>query len=147
MYCKIATLEDIPDLCILLQQLFSQEAEFESDTKIQADALKMIIDNKSTGEIFIILKEEKIVGMVNLLYTISTALGSKVAILEDMILDKNYRGQNLGTTLIDFALATAKESGCKRVTLLTDEDNTQAHKFYENKGFEKSSMVPFKMIL
>ncbi|NQY93553.1 MAG: GNAT family N-acetyltransferase, partial [Campylobacteraceae bacterium] len=103
MYCKIATLEDIPDLCILLQQLFSQEAEFESDTKIQADALKMIIDNKSTGEIFIILKEEKIVGMVNFLYTISTALGSKVAILEDMILDKNYRGQNLGTTLIDFA--------------------------------------------
>ena len=147
MYCKIATLEDIPDLCILLQQLFSQEAEFESDTKIQADALKMIIDNKSTGEIFIILKEEKIVGMVNFLYTISTALGSKVAILEDMILDKNCRGQNLGTTLIDFALATAKESGCKRVTLLTDEDNTQAHKFYENKGFEKSSMVPFKMIL
>ncbi|NQY93466.1 MAG: GNAT family N-acetyltransferase, partial [Campylobacteraceae bacterium] len=89
----------------------------------------------------------KIVGMVNFLYTISTALGSKVAILEDMILDKNCRGQNLGTTLIDFALATAKESGCKRVTLLTDEDNTQAHKFYENKGFEKSSMVPFKMIL
>jgi len=33
------------------------------------------------------------------------------------------------------------------VTLLTDEDNTYAHRFYQNKGFEKSSMVPFKLIL
>ncbi len=147
MYCKVAQVQDIPTLCILLQQLFSQEAEFVPDTEVQTHALKMIIENKNVGEIFIILKEEKIVGMVNFLYTISTALGTKVAILEDMILEKNYRGQNLGTTLIDFALAKVKENGCRRVTLLTDEDNTYAHKFYQNKGFEKSSMVPFKLIL
>ena len=147
MYCKIAKVEDIPTLSILLQQLFSQEAEFTPDIKVQTQALKMIIENKNVGEIFIILKEEKIVGMVNVLYTISTALGTKVGILEDMILDKNYRGQHLGTTLIDFALAKVKENGCKRVTLLTDEHNTPAHKFYEKKGFLKSSMVPFKLIL
>ncbi len=147
MYCKVAQVEEIPALCILLQQLFSQEAEFTPDTKVQTHALKMIIVNKNVGEIFIILKEEKIVGMVNFLYTISTALGAKVAILEDMILDKNHRGQHLGSTLIDFALARIKENGCKRVTLLTDEDNSYAHRFYQNKGFEKSSMVPFKLIL
>jgi len=147
MYCKIATVEDIPFLCILLNQLFSQEAEFVPDSKLQTLALKKIIEEHSVGEIFVITKDDRIVGMVNFLYTISTALGTKVALLEDMILDKNCRGQNLGTKLIEFALLRAKENGCKRVTLLTDDDNIKAHKFYVNQGFQKSSMVPFKIEL
>jgi len=147
MYCKTATTKDISSLCILLQQLFSQESEFIPDSKLQTIALKKIIENESIGNVFIILKEEKIVGMVNMLYTISTALGGKVAILEDMVLDEHYRGQNLGTQLIQFALFTAKENGCKRVTLLTDDDNIKAHKFYENQGFHRFSMLPFKRLI
>ena len=48
--------------------------------------------------------EEKVVAMVNILYTISTALGNKVAIFEDFIVDISHRNQGIGEKLIDFVL-------------------------------------------
>lgn len=142
-----ATLEDIPQLCQLLNSLFEQEIEFAPDEEAQIRGLKTIMSNSEIGHILVIKKENIILGMVNLLYTISTALGAKVGILEDMIILKSYRSEGIGSKLIVFAIEFAKENGCKRLTLLTDADNTSAHKFYSVKGFSRSSMIPFRMTL
>ena len=85
--------------------------------------------------------------MVNLLYTVSTALGSRVAILEDMVVSPKIRGQNVGSSLIEYALDYARKQGCQRITLLTDSDNIAAHRFYERHGFSRSTMVPFRLDL
>lgn len=145
--CRIAKIEDIKELCRLLNQLFTQEAEFLPDEMSQEIALKKIISDESIGEIFVAQKDDKIVAMVNILYTVSTVLGAKVAILEDMIVDKQYRGQDIGSTLIDFAIKKIKTKGCMRVTLLSDGDNFKAHKFYEKQGFVKSTMIPFRKVI
>jgi len=144
---RVATTEEIPRLCQLLHQLFSQEAEFTPDFARQTKALKKIIENEEIGEIYIALKEDEIVGMVNLLYTISTALGESVAMLEDMIIDEKHRGEDIGSALLEYALTCSKEKGIQRVTLLTDADNLSAHRFYENMGFSKSAMLPFRIQL
>jgi len=85
--------------------------------------------------------------MVNILYIISTALGGHVAILEDMIVDKEYRGQGIGRSLVEFTLAQLKVKKIQRVTLLSDTTNTKAHNFYEQQGFIHSTMTPFRKIL
>jgi len=144
--CIVAKIEDVKELCRLLNQLFTQEAEFLSDEMSQEIALKKIISDESIGEIFVAQKDDKIVAMVTILYTVSTVLGAKVAILEDMIVDKQYRGQDIGSSLIDFSLKSIKEKGCVRVTLLTDDNNFKAHKFYEKHGFVKSNMIPFRKL-
>ncbi len=144
---RIAKVEDIKELCRFLNELFTQEAEFTPDEAAQERALKKIISDESVGEIFVAQKDDEIVAMVNILYTVSTALGAKVAILEDMIVDKRYRGQDIGSSLIEFALNCVKAKGCKRVTLLSDSDNFKAHKFYEKHGFAKSTMIPFRKII
>ncbi|MDQ1264800.1 MAG: AraC family transcriptional regulator, partial [Campylobacterota bacterium] len=128
---RAAKVEDIKELCRLLNELFTQEAEFTPDEASQERALAKIISDERIGEIFVASQDGKIVAMVNILYTISTALGAKVAILEDMIVDKRYRGQDIGSSLMEFALEYIKAKGCKRVTLLSDGDNFKAHKFYE----------------
>ena len=140
-----ATLEDIPQLCELLNSLFEQEIEFKPDEEAQMRGLKAIISNPEIGHILVIKEANKVVGMVNLLYIISTALGGRVGILEDMVISKNHRSQGLGSQLIKFAIDFAKENSCKRLTLLTDADNTLAHKFYTDKGFNNSSMLVFRM--
>lgn len=144
---RIAKVEDIKELCRLLNELFTQEAEFTPDEEVQERALAKIISNESIGEIFVAQKDGKTVAMVNILYTVSTALGAKVAILEDMIVDKRYRGQDIGSSLMEFALNCIKAKGCKRVTLLSDSDNFKAHKFYEKQGFVKSAMTPFRKVI
>ena len=43
-----------------------------------------------------------------------------------------------------YSLDLAKQNGCKRITLLTDFDNDGAHRFYQQHGFIRSSMVAFR---
>ena len=142
-----AEIEDIAVLCELLWELFSQEVEFTPNKKIQEKALKKIIEDKSIGDIFVAVNENKVIAMVNVLYTISTALGEKVAILEDMVVSQNYKNQKIGSSLIEFTLDYLKKNSFKRVTLLTDSDNFNAHNFYKKHEFTKSSMVVFRKSL
>ena len=142
-----AEIKDIAVLCELLWELFSQEVEFTPNKKIQEKALKKIIEDKNIGDIFVAVKENKVIAMVNVLYTISTALGEKVAILEDMVVSQNYKNQKIGSSLIEFTLDYLKKNSFKRVTLLTDSDNFNAHNFYKKHEFTKSSMVVFRKSL
>ena len=142
-----AEIEDIAVLCELLWELFSQEVEFTPNKEIQEKALKKIIEDKSIGDIFVAVKENKVIAMVNVLYTISTALGEKVAILEDMVVSQNYKNQKIGSSLIEFTLDYLKKNSFKRVTLLTDSDNFNAHNFYKKHQFTKSNMIVFRKSL
>jgi len=139
-----ATIDNIPQLCNLLDILFSQEVEFVPNRALQEEGLRTIIESKFLGDIFVAIQDNKIVAMVNMLYTYSTALGAKVAMLEDMVVEPKCRAQKIGSQLLTYVAKHLKEEGFKRVTLLTDGDNTQAHNFYEKNGFEISSMKTFR---
>ena len=143
----MATTSDIPTLCTLLDYLFSQEVEFKPDHETQSRGLEMILNNNNIGNIFVAKNNEKIIGMVILLYTVSTALGERVALLEDMVVSPNERGLGIGSMLLDHAVKYATEEGCKRITLLTDKTNIGAQKFYKQHEFNRSSMIPFRMII
>jgi len=78
MKIKVAKISDIPELCALLESLFTQEAEFKSDRDAQIRGLTSVIENEAIGDILIVRENENIIGMVNVLYTVSTALGAVV---------------------------------------------------------------------
>jgi hypothetical protein len=85
MKFELATLTDVPALCRLLDLLFEQEAEFKPDHKAQTVGLELIINNPNTATIIVVRNKGELIGMVNILYTVSTALGARVAMLEDMV--------------------------------------------------------------
>ena len=147
MQIEKATVNDIPELCDLLAVLFSQEAEFEVDGNAQQTGLQAIISNPDLGIILLARHKDKVVGMVSLLLSISTALGGRVAMLEDMVVLPEQRGLGIGSALLNAAISTARESGCLRITLLTDSDNETAHGFYEKQGFTRSDMLAFRRLL
>ncbi|MBM3623419.1 MAG: GNAT family N-acetyltransferase, partial [Alphaproteobacteria bacterium] len=72
------------------------------------------------------------------------AEGARAMMLEDMIVRPDHRGQGVGLALIEAAIARAAAKGCARITLLTDEDNTQAQWFYGRAGFRRSAMIPMR---
>ena len=77
----------------------------------------------------------------------STALGEQVALLEDMIVSPDERELGIGSMLLDHVVKYATKKGCKRITLLTDKTNIRAQKFYKQHKFNRSSMIPFRMII
>lgn len=147
MEIKTAVNADIPQLCLLLDSLFTQEAEFKPDSELQALGLGAIINGDGIGNILVAKEAGQIIGMVSLLYTISTALGSRVAVLEDMVISPQHRSMGIGSALLNYAIAFAKQKGCKRITLMTDNDNDLAHRFYEKHGFTESSMRTYRLFL
>ncbi|GAB3484679.1 GNAT family N-acetyltransferase [Azotobacter salinestris] len=147
MEIRPATPADIPALCFLLDQLFAQEAEFTPDRAAQQRGLAAIIESPEVGGILLAEENGRPLGMVNLLYTVSTALGAPVALLEDMVVDAAARGRGLGTQLLEAAIATARQHGCLRITLLTDADNLDAQRFYARQGFARSPMIPLRRAL
>ena len=141
---RSATKSDLPELVSLLGQLFAQEAEFEPDADKQRRGLTQVIENPQAGIISVAVRDNRCVGMVIVLYTVSTALGARVGILEDMVVDEAVRGAGIGDALLSAALDRAQRDGCNRVTLLTDHDNLRTHSFYTSNGFERSQMIVFR---
>ena len=147
MQIEKATVNDIPELCDLLAVLFSQEAEFEVDGNAQQTGLQAIISNPDLGIILLARHKDKVVAMVSLLFSISTALGGRVAMLEDMVVLPEQRDLGIGSALLAAAISTARENGCLRITLLTDSYNEIAHRFYDRQGFTRSAMLAFRRLL
>lgn len=147
MHIDTATPSDIPALTELLSILFGQEAEFTPDEAAQGRGLAQIIANPSIGAVFVARDAGSIVGMVNVLFTVSTALGERVVLLEDMVVAPGARGGGTGSQLLSHAIEWARAQGCKRITLLTDRTNQAAQRFYARHGFTPSSMEPMRLHL
>lgn len=139
-----ATLDDLPALAELLIELFSQEEDFVPDRDKQLRGLKLIIEQPSRGRIFVLRSEHKIIGMMNLLITISTAEGGFVLLLEDLIIHRDHRGQGYGTKLLNYAMEFATKKNFSRITLLTDRPDASQKRFYAKNGFVESGMVPMR---
>ena len=140
-----ASIEDIPQLCDLLEMLFDMESDFLPDRTKQTEGLKQIIGNPEVGCILVFREGNDICGMVNLLYTVSTACGGRVAMLEDLIVKPEQRGMKIGSSLLDAAIDHARTSGCLRITLLTDSGNLGAIRLYHRFGFSRSDMIPLRL--
>ena len=101
----------------------------------------MILDDPALGRLFVLRVGGKVAGMANALFTVSTAEGGRVLLLEDVIVNKEFRGGGLGRKLVEHVMAWAREQGMTRITLLADRDNQAALDFYRKLGFASSHMT------
>ena len=147
MHIEKATSADIPALSELLSALFSQEEEFTPNPEAQSKGLAQIINHPEAGAVLLARQGGQVVGMANLLFTVSTALGERVALLEDMVVSSSARRAGVGTRLLAEAISFSRSQGCKRITLLTDRANEAAQRFYGRQGFVASNMVPMRLSL
>lgn len=142
-----ATLDDVAQLADLLGELFALEPYFTPDRAKQLRGLRLIIEHPETGCILVMRDGPKILAMVNLLYTVSTAEGGPAILMEDFIVHAEHRGAGLGTQLLEHAVKLARARGMTRITLLTDGNNAGGIRFYQRHSFMLSSMVPMRLHL
>ena len=142
-----AILADLPQLIQLLMELFEMEGDFEPNSKKQEEGLKLILEHPHRGRVLVIKNESKIIGMVNMLFTISTAEGGLVLLLEDFIIHPMNRGQGYGKKLLTAVKEFAQQKDFKRITLLTDKISDESQNFFNKEGFQFSKMIPMRLHL
>jgi GNAT superfamily N-acetyltransferase len=139
--------EDLDELSILLGELFSEESDFCPNKEKQLHGLRLIFEEPSRGRVFVLRRDRTIVGMINLLFTISTAEGGFVILLEDLVIHKNFQDQGYGSQLLEYAINFAREKNFLRITLLTDRPEIRSQNFFRRHGFHDSAMVPMRLLL
>src|SRR2546421_9789242 len=140
-----ATEADLDELSEMLGGLFKQESDFRPDKDKQLRGLRLIFEQPSRGRVFVLRRDGAIVGMINLLFTISTAEGGFVMLLEDLVVHKQYQGHGYGSKLLTHAIEFGSQKNFLRITLLTDRPENAAQAFFRKHGFVDSSMIPMRL--
>lgn len=144
---ETATIDDLQPLTELVMELLANSGDFTPDRAQQERGLRLILEQPSRGRIFVVRNREKIFGMVNLLFTISTARGGFVIVMEDVVIHPDHRGQGYGTMLLKHVFDFAEQKDFRRITLLTDKISGDSQSFFMEHGFEYSNMIPMRKII
>tara|TARA_A100000164_G_C21804285_1_gene722256 strand:- start:618 stop:1040 length:423 start_codon:yes stop_codon:yes gene_type:complete len=123
--------EDLDKVFKILNQL--KELNIESIDKELA--WNSFNENKSTKSRVGILDNE-IVAYGSIVIE-NKIRGEVAGHIEDIVVDKNYRGRFIGENLIKELINIGKKNSCYRITLFCKEN---LENFYSRQGFKKSSI-------
>jgi ribosomal protein S18 acetylase RimI-like enzyme len=138
---RTATPSDIPQLLELLKELFTIEEDFDFDQEKQTLGLDLLL--KSEKDCILVaqlLNDDKVLGMCTVQTLISTAEGGMVGLLEDLIVDADFRNQGIAAKLVAEAVYWAECRGLKRLQLLADKNNLTALNFYQKQGWQATQL-------
>lgn len=79
--------------------------------------------------------DDKLIGISGLWYSTRHYIGKTVE-PDHVIINEDYRGQNLGKKFFKWIYEYTQSKGCEAIELNTYVENRKSHKFYYNEGFE-----------
>lgn len=63
---------------------------------------------------------------------------ARVAEIQELVVDPALRGRGVGRQLLAAACQAARNAGCVRIELVTNQRRHDAHRFYEREGMEQT---------
>ena len=111
---------------------------YEAFTAITADP---------NNELVVACIGKQVVGVFQLTFIPNMSYrGSWRALIEGVRVAAAFRSRGIGGVLLAWAIDRAKQRGCHMLQLTTNKSRLDAHRFYENLGFE-ASHVGMKLLL
>jgi len=132
--------EDIGDLLLLLQQLFTIEEDFCFDTARQRKGLELLLDSPSST-IMVAEKQDLVIAMGTAQLVISTAEGGTSLLVEDVVVKPSWRKQGIGSKLLQTLGHWGMGRGARRMQLLSDRKNSPALEFYHRQGWQQTQLI------
>jgi GNAT superfamily N-acetyltransferase len=134
MMIRQVTHGDFDRVVALLQQLWPGK-------RIQYDALLEVLEKyieESNYWIYGYDEEGILLGIITVSLRWALVYEGKVAIIEDLIVDKDHRGKGIGRQLVRFVEDRVAVGGeVKVIELSSDLHRKAAHEFWEKCGYSK----------
>ena len=139
------TASDLDSLLELYKQLSAHDVEC---TKDRYETVWKEIEENPNIHYFGAIDNGKVVSTCYAVYIPNLTRGGRgICFIENVVTDKDYRKQGLASRVIDMAVEFAKENDCYKALLQSGKSRTEAHQFYENKGFNGEAKKAFDMRL
>ena len=131
---RLAKLEDQLKCSELLNVL--AEVTDDSHEIFDIETFRDLISNERRS---LVIAEEsgKILGMASISFNLALRYNGEYCQLEELIVDQNARGKNVGGLLVEETIRLAKIRGCKEFGLYLLESTKHNQTFYEKYGFIK----------
>ena len=141
-----ATPEDIPGIQQLFRQLdglhrdlFPEILTEESAADPRTDAQLTAFIEGSTSDYLVAIKDSAVVGFFSIeqasLPDSPLFRPNVFAKIDSAVVEKDHQGQGIGRLLFEAAVAWAGQRGLSSLQATVWNDNTGAHRFYEELGF------------
>lgn len=131
---------DGPKLLSLLSQYCLEVGNVLSEDHLQA-AMVPLIKRPELGDLLVAEQNGELIGYVVITWGWGIESGGAEALVDEMFVTAEYRGQGVGTLLMTAALERAKDQEVKVVFLETELDNPESRALYDRLGFELESSI------
>jgi GNAT superfamily N-acetyltransferase len=134
-----ATREDEARLLYLLREYCDEVVTPWSDEHL-LEGLRPLLKENHHGVVMII-EDEDLFGYSILTWGWGIESGGQEALVDEMFIQVNKRGQGYGEKLLRATLEKAKEQGVKVVFLETEAENPRSRELYQRVGFNLESSI------
>ena len=143
-----ATRRDIPALLRLYGSLAAtQEDDPNSLSPGAADAIFDRIDADQNQALLVAEQDLRVIGTLVLVVVQNLAHhGQPWAVVENVAVQEQARGQGLGTLLLEEAVRRARGARCYKLVLSAHESRTDSHRLYQRLGLRQTHLG-FEMLL
>ncbi|CAM3387229.1 GNAT family N-acetyltransferase [Stackebrandtia soli] len=136
---RTATVDDVPAIVAMLaDDPLGATRETPDDLGPYLSAFAAI-DADPNNHLVVADRDGQVLGTLQL--TIIPGLartGMGRGLIEAVRIHADARGMGLGETMVRWAIERSRELGCGLVQLTTDITRTDAHRFYERVGFDRT---------
>lgn len=144
-----ATPDDLPALVALLadDELGATREDISTPLNRRYAAAFAAIDADPNNELVLLDADGRLAGMMQLTFIpYLTHTGGWRCLVEGVRVARDFRGEGLGTQMLERAIERARERGCGLVQLTSDKQRPEALRFYEALGF-RATHEGFKLRL
>jgi ribosomal protein S18 acetylase RimI-like enzyme len=135
-------LEDIELITNLLNQLSKDLRENESyKIKTVKKHFMEMEKDENTYVSYVYIKNKKIVGFISLIFYRSVFHRIGTALINELVVDSDYRNIGIGKELIEYAIKKAKAKKMDEIEVGVMKDNEGAVKFYKMNGFDEETLL------
>ncbi len=133
-----ATERDLPRIVELLE-LGSLVAGKEDPTELVPYRTALEEVGHQPGAVVVAEEGGEVIGVCQLIvFRHLQARGGLCAEVESVHVHPDHRGRGVGRLLMGAVIQRARELGCYRVQLTSNDERTEAHRFYESLGLRPS---------
>lgn len=137
MKIRSMTRHDIPAVLILMNELnleFGEDGQV--DEEIMSEHFEAMRSNTDMYQNLVLEVDKQIIGFMSLLFYRSFLHHKGTALINELIVKKEFRDRNYGKELLQHGIRKARELGLDEIEVGVMKDNVKALEFYKRNGLD-----------
>ncbi|MBT4989904.1 MAG: GNAT family N-acetyltransferase [Rickettsiales bacterium] len=133
-----ASKEDVPDIVRIISDnpIGALREDFQENIPNSYYVAFDRIDQDINQLLVVAEIKSNIVGTLQISFISNMSVkGAYRALIEGMHVDSKYRGEGVGTFMMEWAINKARQKGCNIAQLTSNKERIDAHRFYSRLGF------------